>query len=349
MHDDLDTQCQPACRKPALRKLIELSDGKPPSSALARPRLRSDDPQIRKLIHDGQNFGRTVSAFANIESIFIAGLNNQPVTEEQYREMKELKLYKKLLAVSHGLEDVILNSKGEEELTSIAAFLQKGLMIGRFNDIKSLKSAVLDWIVPIGNERLDPPLRRGTKTGRGFHHDRTGSLLCPVGLDWNKDSDGIREMVIGGDQWPIFLYENEIFDPEDPWKGLLRNQILVQGFKHIFKDENNGMTQVTAASIAYTSAQIRFALSSTTIFARSDKETLSEVFYNSILELLEDPEELEEVEQLLTWWNKRVTPTPPPVLKRRDHNGIFCSGRFRVAVFGLLAVTLSRFLFLYNA
>jgi hypothetical protein len=35
------------------------------------------------------------------------------------------------------------------------------------------------------------------------------------------------EMVIPGDQWPIFLYARYEYDPEDPWKGLLRSSILV--------------------------------------------------------------------------------------------------------------------------
>jgi hypothetical protein len=35
------------------------------------------------------------------------------------------------------------------------------------------------------------------------------------------------EMHIRGDQWPIFLYADLAYDPEDPWSGLLRNQLLV--------------------------------------------------------------------------------------------------------------------------
>jgi hypothetical protein len=43
-----------------------------------------------------------------------------------------------------------------------------------------MKGAVLDWIdVP-----LNPPLSRNVKTNRGFHHNATGALLCPAGVDW---------------------------------------------------------------------------------------------------------------------------------------------------------------------
>ena len=34
--------------------------------------------------------------------------------------------------------------------------------------------------------------------------------------------------------------------------------------------------------------------------------TDSERFYNSVLELLEDPEEQEEVEAVMVWWNRYV-------------------------------------------
>ena len=40
------------------------------------------------------------------------------------------------------------------------------------------------------------------------------------------------------------------------------------------------------------------------VFSRTDLVTDSERFYISILELLEDSDEKDEVEQLLTWWNR---------------------------------------------
>ena len=35
------------------------------------------------------------------------------------------------------------------------------------------------------------------------------------------------EILIAGDQWPIFLHTGYKFDLEEPWKGLLRSTILV--------------------------------------------------------------------------------------------------------------------------
>ena len=52
--------------------------------------------------------------------------------------------------------------------------------------------------------------------------------------------------------------------------------------------------------------QACFSLTSAQVFSRTDHVTDSERFYNSILELLEDPEERDEVNQLMTWWNRYV-------------------------------------------
>ncbi|KAG2128227.1 hypothetical protein BD769DRAFT_1628188 [Suillus cothurnatus] len=41
----------------------------------------------------------------------------------------------------------------------------------------------------------------------------------------------------------------------------------------------------------------------------TDTTTDSETFYHSLLDLLEDPEECKEVDELLTWWNRQVFPT----------------------------------------
>ena len=50
--------------------------------------------------------------------------------------------------------------------------------------------------------------------------------------------------------------------------------------------------------------QARFALSSLSVFSRTDLVTDSERFYNSVLELFDDIDEYEEIEDLLIWWNR---------------------------------------------
>jgi hypothetical protein len=188
--------------------------------------------------------------------------------------------------------------------------IQKGIASARSDDTKSLKGVVLDWITP-RDTPLHPPLSRNIKMTRGFHHPVTGALLCPAGLDWNdaelvlllvrilfiplicwfrvraKLSSG--EMAVRGDQWPMVVYANQEYDPEEPWEGLFRSQLLVwvgmysfsfvvahcclQAYKHIFTSPTSvekevkatrsgnarihGMTRVTTASLAYVATQVR--------------------------------------------------------------------------------------------
>ena len=86
------------------------------------------------------------------------------------------------------------------------------------------------------------------------------------------------------------------------------------------------MTQVTKASTSYVTTQVcslipidsalvmelkycpyifqvQFAISSSSIFSRMDLTIDLEWFYDSILELLEDIDEQQEVDDLLKWWN----------------------------------------------
>ena len=41
-----------------------------------------------------------------------------------------------------------------------------------------------------------------------------------------------------------------------------------------------------------------------------DTVTDSETFYNTVLDLLEDDEEAEEVDNLIAWWNRYVRSVP---------------------------------------
>lgn len=50
--------------------------------------------------------------------------------------------------------------------------------------------------------------------------------------------------------------------------------------------------------------QVRFALSSSPVFSRTDTVTDSERFYGSVLDLFDDADEKQEVNELILWWNR---------------------------------------------
>ena len=116
----------------------------------------------------------------------------------------------------------------------------------------------------------------------------------------------------------------------------MRTWICLQAYKYIFTSPSSvekepkatrsgnaqihGMMRVTMPSIAYVAMQVnhlpfihtrvlipiqvRFALSSSPVFSRTDTMTDSERFYNTVLDLFDDVEEWEEVNELQTWWNR---------------------------------------------
>ncbi|KAG2347117.1 hypothetical protein BDR05DRAFT_974185 [Suillus weaverae] len=208
----------------------------------------------------------------------------------------------------------------EEDVIHIGDLLNKGASGARGNNTKTLKSAVLEWLVP-----------RGQVSDHGFNHEVTSALLCPTGLDWSDTATKLSlksgETTVHGNQWPMFLYAGYEYDPEAPWKGLLRGEILIfvsLVLKHVFMSPSlvdrepkamrssntylHSMKSVTKGSLAYVTTQVQFALSSSSVFSCTDTVTDSEIFYHSILDLLEDPNESEEVVDLMMWWTCHIFP-----------------------------------------
>ncbi|KAG1731791.1 hypothetical protein EDD22DRAFT_982563 [Suillus occidentalis] len=263
------------------------------------------------LVLHGRHFGRTVFALCNYPALLTAGilrleeLQDSPIEDYPADVRREHKVFLNLIDSYPGLLDRL--TTGEED-----DVIHIGEMLG--DDTKTLKSAVLEWLVPRGQVVI-PPLSRNIKSDRGFNHEITVRT---------KLSLKSGETTVRGDQWPMFLYAGYEYNPEDPWKGLLRSEILIFGFKHVFTSPSSvdrepkatrsgnaylhGMKSVTKGSLAYVATQIRFALSSSSVFSRTDTVTDSENFYHSILDLLEDPDESEEVVDLMTWWTRRIFP-----------------------------------------
>ncbi|KAG0703608.1 hypothetical protein DFH29DRAFT_874422, partial [Suillus ampliporus] len=290
------------------------------SSALQmgpRKKASSSDP----LVSHGRHFGRTVFTLCNYPSLLTNGilrlelLEDTPLEEFSAEERREHRVFEQLLDSYPGLLER-LKDGSEEEMLHVGELIGKGAAGARGDDTKTLKSVVLDWISPKG-EAIQPPLHRNSKIDRGFNHELTGSLLCPAGLDWNdpQTKENLRsgEMLVCGDQWPIFLYAHHIYDPEDLWCGLLRSRLLVCAYKHVFtspslverepKATRSGNARLHGMNSVTIVLWLISQLSSSSVFSRTDTTTDSEMFYHSLLDLLEDPEECQEVDELLTWWN----------------------------------------------
>lgn len=115
------------------------------------------------------------------------------------RAWHEHKIFTLLIQTVPGLETFLFDEPSQEDILHMADLvsltprwsspnspttqIQKGVNSARADDTKSLKGAVLDWIIPRG-ETLS--LHRNRKLDRGFHNDTTGALLCPTGMDWQN-------------------------------------------------------------------------------------------------------------------------------------------------------------------
>ena len=109
-------------------------------------------------------------------------------------------MFTKLLQMVPGLEERLMMSS-QEEVVFVADLvirnnflflnaadstqIKKGASSARSDDTKSLKSTIIDWITP-RDQALTPALSRNVKVDRGFHHERTGALLCPADMDWSN-------------------------------------------------------------------------------------------------------------------------------------------------------------------
>ncbi|KAH9950850.1 hypothetical protein B0H21DRAFT_776503 [Amylocystis lapponica] len=308
-------------------------------SALAlapRKRPRHSD----RFSHVGRHFGRTIHAMLSVTALVENGLvrevelaegGEDDLTRYSAEERREHIIFRKLVA----LVPELTSATATGDYLDTVASIQHGMDGARADDTKGLKEPMIDWITPMGGQ-LNPAIKRNKKAERGFQHDVTGALLCPVELNWDNDEVkvGLRigELTVAADSWPRFMYRDNAYDPENPWKGLLRGKLLVTAFKHIFTSPTSvddgsratragnarihGMTSVTPGSIAYVATQVRFALSSAEVFSRSDTAMNSAGFYDVLLELLTDEEDKEEIDALFAWWNRQVFPNSSAVQAR---------------------------------
>ncbi|KAG1817898.1 hypothetical protein EV424DRAFT_1540254 [Suillus variegatus] len=275
------------------------------------------------LLSHGRHFGCTVFALCNYPSLLTNGILQLEQLEEvsiedfPAEERQEHLVFERLLDSYPGLLER-LREGSEEEVLHVGELIGKGASTARGEDTKSLKPVVIDWIVPAGEVVL-PPLPRNSKISRGF---TTHSLAnYSVLLNWtgmmqrsNKSCKAVKLLSVETNGL-VFSYTNEAYDPDNPWNGLLRSCLLVNAYRHVFTSPSSvekepkatragnarlhSMTAVTAPSVAYITTQVRFALSSSSVFSRTDTVTDSETFYHSILDLFEDPDERGEVTNLL--------------------------------------------------
>ncbi|KAG1806368.1 uncharacterized protein HD556DRAFT_1428517 [Suillus plorans] len=268
------------------------------------PRKKAQVNSSNPLVLHGRHFGWTVFALCNFPALLTAGILRleelqDTLIEDYPADVRcEHRVFVELIDSYSGLLARLTDGE-EEDIIHVGELLGKGAS-------GTLKSAVLEWLMP-REQPLIPPLSQNIKLDCGFNHEVTSRLLCPTGLDW---SDGFKH---------VFTSPSSV--NKEPKAMRSGNAYL------------HGMKSVTKGSLAYVATQIWFALSSSSVFSRTDTVTDSENFYHSILDLLEDPDEIKEVTDLMMWWTRHILPNSSSPQRSISKNSALAKIREKCAAF----------------
>ncbi|KAF4576952.1 hypothetical protein EYR36_004936 [Pleurotus pulmonarius] len=195
----------------------------------------------------------------------------------------------------------------------ICRHISNGVEAVRSDDCARLKDWILTFL-SFTKEVITPPISpTGNKSNRGWNHELTASLLCPINLPATQETyweivDG--NIIVTADQFPHFLYpHNHQYQPGDDLTAeLLQGYLMIRTAKFIFISPGSalsapgksgssrhgnaalaGITSVNARMVAYVAVQLHFALSSTPDWGQKNHSVFNYCrFYWNIVSVIED-------------------------------------------------------------
>ncbi|KAL7283550.1 hypothetical protein ACG7TL_002984 [Trametes sanguinea] len=225
----------------------------------------------------------------------------------------------------------------EDELITLTDFVRTRMYAARSDDSGRIRDLVITYM----NPKSSAPQQDShipsilAKHARGWQNKYTARLLCPQRLlgdfnaDWSSFADRVltnKRPIKGGD-FPSFLYDQDLADPEDDDAGLLRSPYFLMCFKALWTGPSsvhleNGrhhrtagkppiackykLYKVSARMIAYTTVLVRCELSSLSEWSTTDVAGFDGTnLYETIVQLFADPVD-DWRNDTLRWWNQRV-------------------------------------------
>ncbi|CDO68696.1 hypothetical protein BN946_scf184652.g23 [Trametes cinnabarina] len=207
----------------------------------------------------------------------------------------------------------------------------------RGTDLNNVKIAIAGW------RTFSPPIHLDGGAGkdlRGFNHDECGKLLCPAKWDWTKPEvcDGLRnnssKYPLNPANLPNFLWEDEyVLDQSQMFKGFGRGPLLVLALRHSLlgpkaatapsslkiaarkpKAQIHRIRSITTGAIAYAAVlpvaptKVHFGLSAQEAFNATGhgNKFNYEMFYQAVIQALEEYLLDRERMALLAWWNGQI-------------------------------------------
>ncbi|THH07281.1 hypothetical protein EW146_g9367, partial [Bondarzewia mesenterica] len=258
--------------------------------------------------------------------------NEESLQARLEREHNHWRIYKAILNKIPTFQSHLQAfEKRPEDLEELAKIMNKAHSGARGEDIGSLQDSILELTARIiGAPSLTPIISPSSSKAdtRGFKHPQLAVLLMPADLLMEvlqKLLDG--QIQVTAADLPTFLYEGEDFDPNDPEKGLLRGELVVRVWQHIFQSLSaglkhnvgnkstrtkagqaklNDLVEVTPRTIAYAALMTHWALCSSDDWRIEDTEFMREDFFKIIVDLFAQNPDSEWHKSTLQWWNKQV-------------------------------------------
>ncbi|KAG1902401.1 uncharacterized protein F5891DRAFT_1023873 [Suillus fuscotomentosus] len=245
--------------------------------------------QTNYYLAQGRGIRRIIALFNNIEDLVT---ENDRRYDEDAATFDQDHLQTAYDILTRTLPWIVMWSSEIEhnEYIRMIKMLRQGADGARGDDTSKLKALVADWV----NRELKPnPLvDPDDKHTRGFINDTCGKLLCTAELDWNNPATkaGIRDRSQGYIVAfkAVFTSPSSAKDVEGEGDGtdIIENNRRARraGWglkvkKHVAQIIK--MEKVTPRSIAYIACQVRFALSSITLWRTVDGDFDYILFWRS--------------------------------------------------------------------
>ncbi|KAJ6589554.1 hypothetical protein B0H19DRAFT_1249085 [Mycena capillaripes] len=195
----------------------------------------------------GRSIRKVVSLYEPIEALVNEHDRRQELAEKREEEGDDTPIihtleqdrlfrgFQELQQFVPAIKSALVNlSPGE--LDAMFSEMQRGATGAVGDDVGTVRAAMVGFLPKGVNESLVA----SSRSNRGPEGEVTGPFIFPVDYDY-KNPD-IRAKVINGDedyritadQWPMGVYQNSVYDPNKPEKGLFKAKSLLQTYLHIF-------------------------------------------------------------------------------------------------------------------
>ncbi|KAL6307517.1 hypothetical protein BKA93DRAFT_823271 [Sparassis latifolia] len=221
--------------------------------------------------------------------------------------------FKVILGLMPGLKDqLVYMGDNINAIDVLGSYLNHYATDARGDHLGSLHERIVNYLPDFSDSY--PVLKpQDSKWKRGFQNITTGWLLCLQSMltEFLNDLDGFCRQVRDGeidipsDEFPSFLYDEALYNPDELDAGLLRHPLLLKCVSDHGNCESRpgrppltkkyDMTQVTPRNIAY--------LAVLHSWSNVDMTFDLEKFFFEILKFFQDEE---WGKATLEWWNKAV-------------------------------------------